>query len=234
MQTLKRNQKVNVTGVLSLGYKSPKQVKKRDGQNGKVKEDCIIEDAAGNAVFHIWDELIDKVENSKGYTIKNLSVKNYAGNTMLGTTASTTSDEVQSDLKERNGPDLLQNTGKEVTVQEFKFVHKLNIYLQCQIKSCNRKIPYNITANIITCPSCGSTQKTKSCKKAMSARLCANVDNSKTWFTAFTDVLKNLLNQDKESNLTSDQISEALLSIENITMPVDATSNHIKEIVKSE
>ena len=49
---------------------------------------------------------------------------------MLGTTVFTTFDEVQSDLKELKGPDLLQNTDKEVTVQEFKFVDKLNIYLQ--------------------------------------------------------------------------------------------------------
>ena len=98
----------------------------------------------------------------------------------------------------------------------------------CQIKSCNRKIPYNITATIITCPSGGATQETKSCKKAMSARLYANVDNSETWFTAFTDVWQKLLNQDKESNLTSDQISQALLSIENVTMLVDATSNYIR------
>lgn len=99
---------------------------------------------------------------------------------MLGTTASTTFDEVQSDLKELKGQDLLQTTDKEVTVQEFKFVDKLNNYLQSRIKSCNRKIPYNITAYIITCPSCGATQKTKSCRKAMSARLCAEVDNSET------------------------------------------------------
>ena len=65
LPTLTRNQKVNVTGVLSLGNKSPKQVKKRDGQYGKVKEGCIIEDATGNAVIHIWDELIEKVKNSK-------------------------------------------------------------------------------------------------------------------------------------------------------------------------
>ena len=119
---------------------------------------------------------------------------------MLGTTAFTTFDEVQSYLKELKGQDLLQKIDKEVAVQEFKFVDKLNIYLQCQIKSCNRKILYNITANIITCQSCGATQKTKSCKKANSARLCADVDNSETWFTAFTDVLQKLLNQDKESN----------------------------------
>lgn len=55
--------------------------------------------------------------------------------------------------------------------------------------------------------------------KAMSARLCADVDGTETWYPAFTDVLKGLMFKDKqESNLTSDQISEALLSVENVTI----------------
>ncbi|XP_068697264.1 ATP-dependent DNA helicase PIF1-like [Montipora foliosa] len=132
LPTLTRNQKVNVTGILTLGQKPAKEVKKRNSENGKVKEDCVIEDATGNAILHIWDNLIDKVQNSKSYTFKNLSVKNYSGNTMLGTTASTTFDEVQTELKQVKGPDLLENKDKKVTVQEFKFVDKLNISFQCQ------------------------------------------------------------------------------------------------------
>ena len=68
----------------------------------------------------------------------------------------------------------------------------------------------------------------------MSASLCGDVDITETWFTTFTNVLQCLLNQNKESNLKSDQISEALLSIENVTMLVDATWNYIKDIVKSD
>ena len=69
----------------------------------------------------------------------------------------------------------------------------------------------------------------------MSARLCADVDGTETWFTAFTDQLQCLLNKKKEDTpLTSDQISEALLSVENITMLVDTTSNYIKEIINFE
>ena len=139
LPTLTRNQKVNMTGILTLGQKEPKEVKKRNGQNGKVKEDCVIEDTTGSAIIHIWDELIDQVQNNKSYTFKNLSVKNYSGNTMLGSTASTTFDEVQTELKQVKGPDLLENKDKKVTVKEFKFVDKLNIYFQCQIKSCNKK-----------------------------------------------------------------------------------------------
>lgn len=49
---------------------------------------------------------------------------------MLETTASTPFDEVQSELKELKGPDLLQNTGKKSSVKEFKFVDERNVYLQ--------------------------------------------------------------------------------------------------------
>ena len=80
---------------------------KRNSENGMVKEDGIIEDATENAVVHIWDELIVKLQNSRSYSLKNMSVKNYSGNTMLGTTAFTTFDEVQPVLKEVKGPNLL-------------------------------------------------------------------------------------------------------------------------------
>lgn len=108
LPTLTRNQKVNMTGILAFGQKEPKEVQKRNGQNGKVKEDCVIEDTTGSAIIHIWDELIDQVQNNKSYTFKNLSVKNYSRNTMLGSTASTTFDEVQTELKQVKGPDLLE------------------------------------------------------------------------------------------------------------------------------
>ena len=69
----------------------------------------------------------------------------------------------------------------------------------------------------------------------MSARLCADVDSTETWYTAFTDVLKSLIFKDKqESNLTCDQISEAILSVENVTMLVDGSSNYVKDILKPE
>lgn len=62
------------------------------------------------------------------------------------------------------------------------------------------------------------------------------MDGTETWYTAFTDVLKSLIFKlDKqESNLTSDQISEALLSVENVTMLVDGSSNYVKDIVEPE
>ena len=109
LPTVTRNKKVNMTGILTLGQKEPKEVKKRNGQNGKVKEDCVIEDMTGSAIIHIWHELIDQVQNNKSYTFKNLSVN--SGNTMLGSTASTTFEEVQTELKQVKGPDLLTKQG---------------------------------------------------------------------------------------------------------------------------
>lgn len=92
MQKLTRNQRVNVTGVVTLGELPPKGVTKRNGQVGKVKEDCIVEDDTGYSTIHLWDD-ITKIHTSKCYSIKNLSVKNSSGNALLGTTPDTTISE---------------------------------------------------------------------------------------------------------------------------------------------
>ena len=42
-----RGQSVNVTGIISIGDKPPKEVINRDGRKGLVKEDCVIEDNTG-------------------------------------------------------------------------------------------------------------------------------------------------------------------------------------------
>ena len=52
MQKLTRNQGVNVTGVVTLGELPPKEVSKGNGQVGKVKKDCIIEDETGYSTIH--------------------------------------------------------------------------------------------------------------------------------------------------------------------------------------
>ena len=52
--------RVNVTGVVTLGDLPPKEVTKRKGQVGKVKEDCIIEDDTGYSTIHLCDDIITK------------------------------------------------------------------------------------------------------------------------------------------------------------------------------
>jgi len=109
-----------------------------------VKEDCIIEDAAGNSVLHMWDKLIDKLQDSKNYSLENLNMKNYSGNTTFETTASWSQQlkkSVQSVLKVE-GPYPLQSTDKKVTVEELEFVKKFYIYVQCQIISCQYECQY--------------------------------------------------------------------------------------------
>ena len=90
IQTLTRNQKVNVQGHLTLGQNPNKEVIKRNGEKGYVKEDCVIEDRTGSATMHIWDNLLTQLESGNTYSFQNLSVKNYSGMTLLGTTATTT------------------------------------------------------------------------------------------------------------------------------------------------
>jgi len=75
---LTRNQRVNVKGTITMGDAKPKEVTKRNGNTGLVKEDCVIEDQTGHTTIHLWDDMIEKCKNSNSYEITDLSVKNCA------------------------------------------------------------------------------------------------------------------------------------------------------------
>ena len=87
VNSLTRNQRVNVRGTITMGDAKPKEVRKRNGNSGLVKEDCVIEDQTGHTTLHLWDDMIEKCKNSNSYEITDLSVKNYNGHTHLGSTS---------------------------------------------------------------------------------------------------------------------------------------------------
>jgi len=74
VQKLTHNQRANVKGVITLGELPPKEVMKRNGQIGKVKEDCIIEDDTCYSTIPLSDDINTNIQTSKYYTIKKLSV----------------------------------------------------------------------------------------------------------------------------------------------------------------
>ena len=139
LNDLSRKQKVNVTGVRTLGNKPPKEVSKTNGQNGLVKEDCIIKDATGAVTIHIWDDVLSKLTIGNSHKFTNLTVKNYPGMTLLGTAPTTTYIATDLKLNCTKGPKLLSNTERELTIAEFNIVDKVNIFMTCQIKSCKKK-----------------------------------------------------------------------------------------------
>ena len=124
---LTRNQKVNVQGHLTLGQNPDKEVIKCNGEKGYVKEDCVIEDRTGSATIKLYftwlyftllfmqlNNLLIQLESWNTYSFQNLSVKNYSGITLLGTTPITTFQKVDLQLTEVKGPQLLSNTEKEI------------------------------------------------------------------------------------------------------------------------
>ena len=232
IQTLTRNQNVYLQGHLTPGQNPKKEVIKRNGEKGYVKEDCVIEDRTGSATIHIWDNLLTQLESGNTYSFQNLSVKNYSGMTLLGTTPTTTFQKVDLQLTEVKGPQLLSNTEKEIVIQEFKFVDKVNVFMTCQIKSCKKKMPHAVGSTVLKCTSCGTSQKVKAAQNGMSARLCAEIDGKDCWLTALTDVMEGLLSKislTRDSN--TDQIAERLLQIENIKIKINTRSNHIIELL---
>ena len=114
----------------------------------------MIEDRTGSATIQLYftllhftllfiqlDNSLTQVESGNTYSFQNLSVKNYSGMTLLGTTPTTTFQKVDLQLTEVKGPQLLSNTEKEIVIQEFKFVDKENGMRDkvLQEKKCRRQ-----------------------------------------------------------------------------------------------
>ena len=233
LKTLITKQKVNVEVVLTLGDEKPKQVTKRDGKPGYVKEDCIVEDDSGSASIHIWETSIAECECSKSYKINNLAVKNFSGNIFLATTTDTAFFKSDLQLDEVKGRCLLSNAEKEIVVGEFKMVDKVSRFLVCQAKNCQKCIPTpSIGCKFLKCEACGVSQKVKFAELGMSGRLCAEIDGEDVWLSAYTDVMGSLLAKAKLSqNAKVDEIVSSLLNLENINLKFNVKSNYILKIL---
>ena len=136
LNMLAPNQKVNVTGTLSLGIKEPKEVfTKTTHDKILVKEDCILEDKTGHITLHIWGAMINQLKDTHSYSIRNLTLKNFQGNTFLSTTPSTVITEVEMTIPSTSlaGPSILLTPEKELFVEKVKFITKLHIFLSCQV-----------------------------------------------------------------------------------------------------
>ena len=72
----------------------PKEVTKRNGKPGLVKENCVTDDQTGHTIIQLQDDMIEKCKSSSSYYITDLSVKNYNGHTHLGSTSDTTIKEI--------------------------------------------------------------------------------------------------------------------------------------------
>jgi hypothetical protein len=229
--TLRQNQKVTVVGTVSLGSEAPKEVTIR-AKDVLVKEDCILEDQTGSASLHMWDRFIDQVTNAKSYRLENLVVKSFQGNVYLSTTFSSSITEVEQVVDTLIGPELLESKERKVTVEEFKLVKKLDIFVACQ--SCNRKVD-DVSEKFMKCKNCDSRQRRSSCPTQASVQVQVELPESESlWLTAFTDTLEQLLRPATSvmlSSSSSDKIEETLLTVKNIKFVYNMISNVITSIL---
>lgn len=125
--------------------------------------------------------------------MKNLSIKNFLRNTLLGATPDTYFLEIDPVVEQVKGENLLSDAEKTVTIPELKCADKVNIFMICQIKSCSKIMPYVVNCKVFTCANCSTSQKVTAAKTVMSARLCAEIDGQDTWFTARISALLHKL-----------------------------------------
>ena len=231
VSSIRPNQKVIVVGALSLGDEPAKQVKMRGKEVAMVKDDCILEDVTGSAPLHIWDTFINSVENGKSYRFENLVVKSFQGAMYLSTTFTTSVTMVEAVVESLVGPQMLESKQRAVTVEEFKMVRKLDIFLACQ--SCSKKIE-DVCGDFVKCKYCDVRQRRLSCETCASAQVKVELPEDEAeglWLTVFTEVLEQLLKPSFEISLSSsDSIEEALLRIKNVKFVYNIISNVITKV----
>lgn len=230
LNTMTPNQKVNVTGTLSLGQKQPKKILVKSTQQiSLVKEDCILEDSTGHTSIHIWNPLITQLKNTYSYRLDNLTVKNFQGNTFLSTSPFTTYTQLQNTLSSLKGPAILETPEKQIFVDNFKLVSKLSIFLSCQV--CKKRIT-DVSGTSVKCQNCSTHQKIVDYKREASAKLCVTNKDTDLWLIIFTNTLENLLQQVSSVTLqnTTEEVAETLLSTSSILITFDSQTNVVSEM----
>lgn len=230
LNTMTPNQKVNVTGTLSLGQKEPKKVLVKSTQETSfVKEDCILEDSTGHTSIHIWNPLISQLKNTYSYHLNNLTVKNFQGNTFLSTSPFTTYTQLQNTLSSLKGPAILETPEKQIFVDNFKLVSKLSIFLSCQV--CKKRIT-DVSGTSVKCQNCSTHQKVVDCKKEASAKLCVTNEGADLWLIIFTNTLENLLQQVSSVTLqnTTEEVAQTLLSASSILITFNPQTNVVSQM----
>ena len=226
------NQKVNLTATLTMGKDKPKPVElKSSGETVSVKEDCVLEDETGAIMAHIWNPLIDDLENGQSYIFKNLTVKNYQGSTFLSTTPFTTVSPTTQALPKLTGPKMLENPTKEITVDKIKLVSKLNIFSSCLV--CKRRLNDVESGNTLKCHNCGTRQRSSDIKRQASLRLCFPDEETgeDLWLQAFTEHLHALLGDSGVTlKHTVDDIEEHLMSLDGVHIRYNVQTKNITEI----
>lgn len=228
---LKPNQKINITAIVTIGSDKPKPVVlKASNETTYVKEDCVLEDATGVVMAHIWHPLLNEIKSGQSYLFKHLTVRNFQGSTFLSSSYLTTVSPTTLTLNTLQGPNMLKNPDKDITARNIKFVSKLAAFSSCQV--CKKRINDVECAQTLKCQNCGTRQRYADLNRQASIRLCVSCKGQDIWLQAFTDHLTAMFG---DSNITLqstvDDVEEHLMSLEDIKIKYNVQTKNITEIV---
>ena len=127
------------------------------------------------------------------------------------------------------GPTLLENPGKEVKVEMFKFLN-LNVFVACQ--ACKRKITESSHQKYIKCGNCGVLQRQGECKRDASVQVKVEIGEKEIWLTAFTDAIESLLALSPDVSLMSDSesIEDVLMDLKDVHFTYNVNKNSITQV----
>jgi hypothetical protein len=189
----------------------------------KKKQDIIIADDTANAKLTVWEEHVDTFEVSKCYSLRNITVREYASNKYLslpkeGFTITTIDDigSVDDDCTNQPEQQLLQLPSAMIIG-----VPQLDSYKSCLV--CKARVepdaPEPDKPLLGRCTKCGMMQRFNACAEQLTAKLlvmqeydgCSPVTKT---LHAFGKIISDLLGATTVTEVTR----EALLQTDPVTI----------------
>ena len=175
------------------------------------KKECVISDCVSKAYrLVVWEDLVDKVEKGKCYSMTNVSVKAYQGQKYFSTTDMTEITEIDVELGE-----ICENfdDGKLKFVGEVVGIVSFTEFAGCTV--CAAKVD-SVNEVIGICSKCGLKQKLARCRKNRATRLIIEDTDKKKWTVSmFSDIIDLLIrpgpNEEDEDDAVDEDIETKLL-----------------------
>lgn len=234
VQELKDDSVVTVQGLMTLTPHPPKEQKCRNGSIKLMLENNVLTDDTGSIKVTLWASNIKLVSQSikRGhphFLFKFLRVKSFLGAPKTLSTLSETEIEVLKVCPMELSavtPTQPEDHIQMIDAKDIALVAMYTEYAQC--RNCKRKITDIATAVDLKCQTCGASQRAADCNKK--ANIKVKLDVTGPWLTLFRNVWQDIL-PDAHG---SEEVTNGLLGLQNITVVIDTANRLITQIAINE
>lgn len=171
------------------------------------KQDVMVADQTGTIKLTVWDELVDKLQKGKSYSIKNLSTRLFQNVKALTATKATTY-ELGEDI-----PNCVEGTLDSDENEKNGKITQAFLQLTFSCNNCKPKVIIpNDDSLFLRCSSCKMKMKKDSVQKSISGNVCFDFQEEKVKLSIFSSSIFSLAIANNLNTSDIENIEDFLLS----------------------